>query len=84
MPLWAMKRKALPLFQALEGIGQRRGFEEALASLLGFTAEPDDWVFLPETLGLTLLLCVMGMLVVGYAGTEAALRVKPASWLRNE
>lgn len=43
-----------------------------------------DWVFLPGTLGLTLLLCVMGMLVVGYAGTEAALRVKPASWLRNE
>ena len=42
------------------------------------------WVFLPGTLGLTLLLCVMAMLVVGYMGTEAALRAKPASWLRNE
>ena len=27
---------------------------------------------------------VLYLLVVGYAGTEAALRVKPASWLRNE
>ena len=42
------------------------------------------WVFLPGTLGLTLFLCVGAMLVVGYAGTEAALRAKPASWLRNE
>ena len=42
------------------------------------------WVFLPVTLGLTLSLCVVAMLVVGYAGTEAALRAKPASWLRNE
>ena len=42
------------------------------------------WVFLPATLGLTLFLCVLAMLVVGYAGTEAALRAKPAPWLRNE
>ena len=42
------------------------------------------WVFLPGTLGLTLLLCVMAMLMVSYLGTEAALRAKPASWLRNE
>ena len=32
-----------------------------------------EWVFLPATLALTLFLCVVAMLVVGYAGTEAAL-----------
>jgi len=30
------------------------------------------------------LLCVTAMLVIGYWGTEAALRAKPAPWLRNE
>ncbi len=64
----------------------------SLAALVGVAASygvvhfvmHTDWVFLPATLGLTLLLCVMAMLVVGYAGTEAALRAKPAPWLRNE
>ena len=42
------------------------------------------WVFLPVPLGLMLFLCVLAMLMVGCLGTEAALRAKPASWLRNE
>ena len=64
----------------------------AIAALVGSAASygvahfvmHTGWVFLPVPLGLTLLLCVMAMLVVGYLGTEAALRAKPASWLRNE
>jgi putative ABC transport system permease protein len=42
------------------------------------------WVFLPQTLFLTLGLCIVAMLVVGFAGTESALRAKAAPWLRNE
>ncbi len=64
----------------------------AIAALVGSAASygvvrfvmNTAWVFLPGTLGLTLLLCVTAMLVIGYWGTEAALRAKPASWLRNE
>jgi putative ABC transport system permease protein len=42
------------------------------------------WVFLPQTLFVTLALCIVAMLVVGFAGTESALRAKAAPWLRNE
>ncbi|MBV9537462.1 MAG: FtsX-like permease family protein, partial [Acidisphaera sp.] len=43
-----------------------------------------DWRFLPGTLAATILGCVAGMLLFGYAGTEAALRAKAAPLLRNE
>ena len=43
-----------------------------------------DWAFLPGTLALTILGCVSLMLLFGYAGTEAALRVKAAPLLRND
>jgi putative ABC transport system permease protein len=42
------------------------------------------WLFLPGRLVLTVGACVLLMLVFGYAGTEAALRVRPAGYLRNE
>ena len=42
------------------------------------------WFFLPGTLAATVLGCVVLMLLFGYAGTSAALRVRPASLLRNE
>jgi putative ABC transport system permease protein len=42
------------------------------------------WSFLPGTLAWTLLGCVALMLVFGYAGTAAALRVRPAGLLRNQ
>ncbi len=42
------------------------------------------WLFLPGTLALTVGGCVVLMLVFGYAGTEAALRVRPAGLLRNQ
>ncbi len=43
-----------------------------------------DWIFLPRTLIYTLAGALALMLLFGYAGTAAALRVKPASLLRNE
>jgi putative ABC transport system permease protein len=43
-----------------------------------------DWAFLPGTLLATVLACVAMMLVVGFAGTEAALRARAAPLLRNE
>ena len=43
-----------------------------------------DWVFLPGVLAATILGCVALMLVFGFAGTSAALRARPASFLRNE
>ena len=43
-----------------------------------------EWVFLPGTLAATVLVCVAMMLLVGFAGTEAALRAKAAPLLRNE
>ncbi len=43
-----------------------------------------DWVFLPATLGGTLIASLAMMLAFGYAGTAAALRAKPAPMLRNE
>ncbi|MBV8576928.1 MAG: FtsX-like permease family protein [Acetobacteraceae bacterium] len=43
-----------------------------------------DWVFLPSTLGATLLACVVLMLGFGYVGTSAALRAAAAPLLRNE
>ncbi len=43
-----------------------------------------DWAFLPETLAMTILGCIILMLLFGYAGTEAALRVKAAPLLRND
>lgn len=43
-----------------------------------------DWVFLPGTLARTLLGALAIMLVLGYAGTAAALRAKAAPLLRNE
>ena len=43
-----------------------------------------EWVFLPGTLAATVLACVAMMLLVGFAGTEAALRAKAAPLLRNE
>jgi putative ABC transport system permease protein len=42
------------------------------------------WLFLPGTLAVTVGGCVVLMLVFGYAGTEAALRVRPAGLLRNQ
>ncbi len=42
------------------------------------------WLFLPGTLALTVGGCVAAMLVLGYAGTYAALRVRPAGLLRNQ
>ena len=42
------------------------------------------WSFLPWTLAGTVGGCVVLMLVFGYAGTEAALRVRPAGLLRNQ
>jgi putative ABC transport system permease protein len=42
------------------------------------------WVFLPGRLALTVLGCVAAMLLVGYAGTASALRVRPAGLLRNQ
>ena len=42
------------------------------------------WLFLPGTLALTVGGCVVLMLVFGYAGTAAALRVRPAGLLRNQ
>jgi putative ABC transport system permease protein len=43
-----------------------------------------EWVFLPSTLGLTVLGCMLLVLAFGYAGTALALRARPASYLRNE
>ncbi|HZH47296.1 MAG TPA: FtsX-like permease family protein [Roseococcus sp.] len=43
-----------------------------------------EWVFLPGTLGLTVLGCMLLVLAFGYAGTALALRARPASYLRNE
>jgi len=43
-----------------------------------------EWAFLPGTLATTVLACVAMMLVVGFAGTEAALRARAAPLLRNE
>jgi putative ABC transport system permease protein len=43
-----------------------------------------DWSFLPGTLAVTILGCMGLMLLFGYAGTEAALRVKVAPLLRND
>ena len=42
------------------------------------------WSFLPGTLALVMGGCVVLMLGFGYAGTSAALRVRPAPYLRNE
>jgi putative ABC transport system permease protein len=43
-----------------------------------------DWVFLPGTLALTLIVALAMMLIFGYAGCAAALRAKAAPLLRNE
>lgn len=43
-----------------------------------------DWIFLPLTLIYTLAGALALMLLFGYAGTAAALRVRPAPLLRNE
>ena len=43
-----------------------------------------DWIFLPGTLALTVLGCVLLTLALGYIGTALALRVRPAPLLRNE
>jgi putative ABC transport system permease protein len=43
-----------------------------------------DWIFLPVTLIYTLAGALALMLLFGYAGTAAALRARPASFLRNE
>jgi putative ABC transport system permease protein len=43
-----------------------------------------DWVFLPGTLAVTVLGCVLLTLALGYIGTALALRVRPAPLLRNE
>ncbi len=42
------------------------------------------WSFLPGTLAATVLGCILLMLAFGYAGTAAALRVRPAALLRNQ
>ena len=43
-----------------------------------------DWAFLPGTLAATILGSLVLMLVIGYAGTAAALRAKAAPLLRND
>ena len=43
-----------------------------------------EWVFLPVTLALTVLGCVLLTLALGYVGTALALRARPAPLLRNE
>jgi putative ABC transport system permease protein len=43
-----------------------------------------DWIFLPVTLICTLIGALALMLLFGYAGTAAAVRVRPAPLLRNE
>jgi putative ABC transport system permease protein len=43
-----------------------------------------EWSLLPETLAATVLGCVVLMLGLGFAGTEAALRARAAPFLRNE
>lgn len=42
------------------------------------------WWFLPSRLLTTVAGCVALMLLLGYGGTEAALRAKPAALLRRE
>ena len=42
------------------------------------------WSFLPGVLALTVGGCIVLMLAFGYAGTAAALRVRPAPHLRND
>jgi putative ABC transport system permease protein len=43
-----------------------------------------DWIFLPVTLIYTLAGALVLMLLFGYVGTAAALRARPAPYLRNE
>ncbi len=43
-----------------------------------------DWVFLPGTLAVTLIVALALMLIFGYAACAAALRAKAAPLLRNE
>jgi putative ABC transport system permease protein len=43
-----------------------------------------DWAFLPGTLGLTILACVVLTVAFGWLGTAAALSAKPAPLLRAE
>ena len=43
-----------------------------------------DWVFLPGVLSATVGGCTVGMLLFGYWGTAAALRVRAAPLLRND
>ncbi|WP_439594468.1 ABC transporter permease [Falsiroseomonas sp.] len=43
-----------------------------------------DWIFLPGTLAVTVLGCVLLTLGLGYIGTALALRARPAPLLRNE
>uniref|UniRef100_UPI002FDC2C89 ABC transporter permease n=1 Tax=Falsiroseomonas oryzae TaxID=2766473 RepID=UPI002FDC2C89 len=43
-----------------------------------------EWVFLPGTLAVVVLGCVLLTLALGYVGTALALRVRPAPLLRNE
>jgi putative ABC transport system permease protein len=43
-----------------------------------------DWIFLPGTLISVIAGALAIVLVFGYAGTSAALRARPASFLRNE
>jgi putative ABC transport system permease protein len=43
-----------------------------------------DWIFLPVTLIYTLAGALALMLLFGYAGTAAAVRARPAPFLRNE
>jgi len=42
------------------------------------------WALRFVALAITVAACILLMLVFGYAGTEAALRVRPAAYLRNE
>ena len=43
-----------------------------------------DWAFLPGTLAGTVAACIAMMLLVGFAGTETALRARAAPLLRND
>lgn len=43
-----------------------------------------EWLFLPGTLALTVLGCMVLVLAFGYAGTALALRARPGPLLRND
>ncbi|WP_439576313.1 ABC transporter permease [Elioraea sp.] len=88
--LGATRRQILAAYLVEFGIlGAAAGL---LAALVGSAASwavttyvmRADWAFLPGTLGVTILACVVLTIAFGWLGTWAALRAKPAPLLRAE